>query len=203
MHALYKTVTLKSEAIFKDKGSKFIGFCEPCNDLEEVKSILNQWKINHSQATHICYAYKIGVNEINFRANDDGEPSNSAGAPILGQINSFELTNVLVGVVRYYGGTNLGVGGLINAYKTAAKLAIEENEIVIEKLKAYLNFSFNSIVLPFVMNIIKINKFKIIEQNFQDNCKIIVEVLIDDLAFFKNQISQIKTVEIKSEIIQK
>ena len=117
----YRTVKKLSEGFYKEKGSKFIGYVQACYDEEQAKELLDNWRKSNRQAGHLCYAYRFGVDKSVYRSNDDGEPSNSAGAPILGQINSYDLSNVLIGVVRYYGGTNLGVGGLINAYRTAAK----------------------------------------------------------------------------------
>ena len=125
LKSTYFTVKRRSEGTYKEKGSKFIGIAVPCWNEDEAKNYLSEWRKEHHQARHLCYAYRFGLSGDIYRANDDGEPNNSAGAPILGQIQSFELSNVLIGVVRYYGGTKLGVGGLINAYRTAAKEAIE------------------------------------------------------------------------------
>ncbi|MCB0451221.1 MAG: YigZ family protein, partial [Confluentibacter sp.] len=127
----YKTITIPSEEVlFKDKNSKFFGYAFPVSQEEEIKMHLEQLKKKHFSARHWCYAYQIGTEKISFRANDDGEPNNSAGMPIYGQIQSFEVTNILVVVVRYFGGTKLGVGGLISAYKNTAQLALEKATIV-------------------------------------------------------------------------
>ena len=130
----YRTLTDLSEGIYKEKGSKFIAFAVPCYNEKEAKEYLDSWRKEHYQSRHVCYAYRFGVDQKVFRANDDGEPNNSAGMPIYGQIQSFEVTNVLVVVVRYFGGVKLGVGGLISAYKIAAQMALENSEIVERRL---------------------------------------------------------------------
>jgi uncharacterized YigZ family protein len=166
----YKTVSKISEGSYKEKGSKFIAYCIPFEDDESLKTELNNIKKIHSQARHICYAYKIGVTKIKSRANDDGEPNNSAGTPILGQINSFNITNVLIAVVRYFGGTKLGVGGLVTAYKTAAKEAILTNTITTEVLKSTFDIEFSYLHLQQIMRLLKANGAKIIsiDQNNMD-----------------------------------
>ena len=166
----FKTITEISEGHYKEKGSKFIGYCIPFEKEESLKIELQNIKKIHPQARHICYAYKIGVTKIKTRANDDGEPNNSAGTPILGQINSFNITNVLIAVVRYFGGTKLGVGGLVTAYKTAAKEAILTNTITTEVLKSTLNIEFSYLNLQQIMRLLKANGAKIIsiDQNNMD-----------------------------------
>ncbi|HOI47993.1 MAG TPA: YigZ family protein, partial [Prolixibacteraceae bacterium] len=124
MEDTYKTVSAPSEGLFKDKGSRFISYLYPVTTEEEIKEIIQQVKKAHHSARHHCYAWRLGRENIRFRANDDGEPSSTAGKPILGQLTSFELTNVLLVVVRYFGGTLLGTSGLINAYREAASEAI-------------------------------------------------------------------------------
>jgi len=165
--------------MYKEKGSKFIGYVTSCYTEEEVKSKLAEWKEQNQQAGHLCYAYRLGVDKLKYRANDDGEPNNSAGAPILGQIESYDLTNVLIGVVRYYGGTNLGVGGLINAYRTSAKEAIENG--VIEELEVYqwYDLSFGYEDMPHVMNLIKKKQLHISSKTFEVNCKVTLRIKLD------------------------
>jgi len=145
----YRTLKQLSTAVFKEKGSKFIAFAVPCFSEEEVKNYLDEWGKQHNQSRHLCYAYRLGWKKDRFRANDDGEPNNSAGVPILGQIQSFDLTNVLIGVVRYFGGTKLGVGGLVQAYKTAAFEALAAGEIEVCELKRHflINVSFSDYAL--------------------------------------------------------
>ena len=151
----YKSLASYSEGIYKEKGSKFISYAYPCETEYEIKDILEEIKKKHPQARHLCYAYKIDVSNPSIRTNDDGEPNNSAGIPILGQIQSFNLNNVFIGVVRYFGGTKLGVGGLVYAYKTAAKEAIENNTICEKELqsKCILHFKYED--TSKVMHIIK------------------------------------------------
>ena len=130
----YKTILEPSEEVlFKEKNSKFFGYAFPILNEEDVKVHLEQLKKQHFSARHWCYAYQIGTEKITFRANDDGEPNNSAGMPIYGQIQSFEVTNILIVVVRYFGGVKLGVGGLISAYKTAAQMSLENAQIIDRK----------------------------------------------------------------------
>ena len=140
----YKTLAAPTEEVmFKEKNSKFYGYAFPIETEEEVKPILEKIKKQHYTARHWCYAFQIGTSKIYFRANDDGEPNNSAGMPIYGQIQSFELTNVLVVVVRYFGGIKLGVGGLVQAYKTGAQMALEVAEIEERTIDVHFIVSFN------------------------------------------------------------
>ncbi len=166
----FKTVKKVGEGFFREKGSKFLGFVFPCTTEDEAKKILVQLRKEHHLAVHVCYAFRFGADKKQFRASDDGEPSNSAGPPILGQIQSFDLTNVLVAVVRYYGGTNLGVGGLINAYRTAAKEAIENTEIINDEERIKIQVSFSYEYLPFVMKHLKSQNCTITEQLIDQNC---------------------------------
>lgn len=167
-----------SEVLFKDKNSKFYGFCFPINSEIEVKEVLDNLKKIHPQANHFCYAYNIGIeNNLKWRANDDGEPNHSAGTPILGQINSKELNNVLVVVIRYFGGKKLGVSGLINAYKTSAQLTLNEAIIVKKVLKEVFEIHSNYQELNKVMKLIKEHNLEIIKVDNEINCKIVVEVI--------------------------
>jgi uncharacterized YigZ family protein len=181
MKTSYKTLAFQSEYLYKEKGSKFIGYADCCKSESDIKSFLGKLKELHPQATHICYAYKIGVNKIQFRANDDGEPNNSAGAPILGQINSFELSNVIIAVVRYYGGTKLGVGGLITAYKAAAKSAIEENKIIEEELSSSIEVKIYYEFYPLLMRLVKQKTLTILNQ-IQGN-EVFVTLEIENIRF--------------------
>ena len=154
----YKTIVKPSQAVnFKDKGSKFIGYAFPLEREEDVKKIIQGLKEAHLKARHWCYAWSLGMSEkeVRFRANDDGEPGNSAGQPIYRQILSKELTNILVVVVRYFGGTKLGVGGLVNAYKTAAELALEASSIVEKTIDIRFQLIFEYIDMDKVMQVIK------------------------------------------------
>lgn len=168
MVSRYLTLKGLSEGLYKEKGSKFIGYAIPCYSEEEAKFLLDEWRKQHHKARHLCYAYRFGAEMKVYRANDDGEPSNSAGAPILGQIKSYELTNVLIGVIRYYGGTKLGVGGLITAYKTAAQEAIEAGSIVERELMDYIEISFDYKDMLEVMNTIKRLDLQVISKAFSE-----------------------------------
>lgn len=173
----YKTLKKPSESLYKEKGSKFYGFAFSVFDEEDVKKRLNEVKKIHSAARHHCYGYRLGVGtEERYRANDDGEPSNSAGKPIYGQILSSEITNTLVVVVRYFGGTKLGVGGLITAYKIAAKEAIDASEIVKKGIMNYYKITFDYPEMSEVMNFVKHQKLDVVSQVFEANCEIIFKI---------------------------
>ena len=175
----YKTLKDTSEGLYKEKGSKFIVIATYCEDEEEAKELIARWRNEHHQARHLCWAYRFGINKDLYRANDDGEPSNSAGAPILGQIQSFDLTNVLIGVVRYYGGVKLGVGGLINAYRTAAKNAIENGIIVEEVVKDRFTMTFSYIDMPLIMDVVKGSEATINKQEFTNDCFLRIAIRIE------------------------
>lgn len=158
------------EEIYKDKGSKFLAYAYPIEHADEVDQFLQEQRKAHPKARHWCYAWQIGVENPRYRYNDDGEPGSSAGKPIYGQIQSFGLTNVLVIVVRYFGGTKLGVGGLINAYRSAARLAFENASIIEKVLLEELTLEFEYAEMDKVMRIIKENKLAIEEQKMELNC---------------------------------
>jgi uncharacterized YigZ family protein len=173
----YKTITKASkEVLFKDKNSKFFGYAFPVTSEDNVKSILEKIKKQHHSARHWCYAYQLGTENISYRANDDGEPNNSAGMPIYGQIQSFDVTNVLVVVVRYFGGVKLGVGGLINAYKTAAQLALESSKIITRTINKTYLIKFDYKNMNKVMRVIKEKQLKIIDQKLELDCQIQISV---------------------------
>lgn len=174
---LYKTIDFPSEEVLlKEKNSKFFGYTFPISSEEEVKEILDRLRKEHFSARHWCYAYQIGTEKIQYRANDDGEPNNSAGMPIYGQIQSFEVTNILVVVVRYFGGVKLGVGGLISAYKTAAQMALE-NAIIIEKtINKHFVISFGYAHMNKVMRIIKEKNLQIVAQKMEMDCEIEISI---------------------------
>jgi uncharacterized YigZ family protein len=177
----YKTITKPSEEVlFKDKNSKFFGFAFPVINENDIKSHIESLKKQHHSARHWCYAYQLGTEKIIYRANDDGEPSNSAGQPIYGQIQSFNVTNILIVVVRYYGGIKLGVGGLINAYKTAAKLALEQSNIIEKTINVDYLITFDYKNMNKVMRIIKEKQIKIINQKLELDCQIHISVRKND-----------------------
>jgi len=168
----YKTLGLRSEGLFKDKGSKFIAHAIPCNSEEEIKNELELLKKQYYDARHHCYAYILGFDKTDFRANDDGEPSGTAGKPIYGQLLSHDLTDSLIVVIRYFGGIKLGVRGLINAYKFAALDAIGNNKIITKILKDQFDVVFEYVDMNDVMRIIKEEDLEIISQDFQMTCRL-------------------------------
>ena len=173
----YKTLTKPSkEVLFKDRGSKFFGYAYPVKSEEEIKLLIEQLKKDHYNARHWCYAWQLGKEYEHYRANDDGEPSNSAGMPIYGQLQSFDLTNVLIVVVRYFGGNKLGVGGLIQAYKTAAKFALESSNIVEKTIDELFQLKFGYPEMNTVMRIIKDEKLNIIQQKMELDCEFILSI---------------------------
>jgi uncharacterized YigZ family protein len=169
----YLTLTEPSpEILFKEKNSKFFGYAFPITSEEEVKTHIENLKKQHFSARHWCYAYQIGTTKIQYRANDDGEPNNSAGMPIYGQIQSFGVTNVLVVVVRYFGGVKLGVGGLITAYKTGAQMALEASDIIEKTIDVHFLIHFDYKNMNKVMRIIKEKNISIISQKMEADCQI-------------------------------
>jgi uncharacterized YigZ family protein len=169
---IYKTIAFPSkETLFKEKSSKFFGYAYPIVSEEEVKPIIESLRKIHPNARHICYAYQIGTEIIQYRANDDGEPSNSAGAPIYGHIQSFGLTNIIVLVVRFFGGTKLGVGGLISAYKTSAQLTLDNCEIIEKTIDAHYTIYFDYKNMNKAMRIIKDKKLDIVHQEMEINAE--------------------------------
>ena len=172
----FNTIEKKSQGYFKDKGSKFYSFAFPLQNEEKVKEIIAGLKKEHHGARHFCYAWRLGTENIRFRANDDGEPSSTAGKPILGQIQSFDVTNILIIVIRYFGGTLLGVGGLINAYKNAANDALKNAEIVERLIEKRYKISFTYNELNDVMHLLKQEKYNIENTDFQENCSLVFSV---------------------------
>ena len=174
---LYKTIDFPSEEVLlKEKNSKFFGYAFPVTSEEDVKENLERLRKEHFSARHWCYAYQIGTEKIQYRANDDGEPNNSAGMPIYGQIQSFEVTNILVVVVRYFGGVKLGVGGLISAYKTAAQMALENATIIEKTIDKHFIISFGYAHMNKVMRIIKEKNLQIVSQKMEMDCEIEISI---------------------------
>jgi uncharacterized YigZ family protein len=171
----YKTLAAPSEEIlFKEKNSKFFGYAFPVAGEDDVKVLLEEVRKQHHSARHWCYAFQLGTETVYYRANDDGEPNNTAGMPIYGQIQSFGLTNVLVVVVRYFGGVKLGVGGLISAYRTSAQMALEASEIVEKTINILYTLKFGYQHMNKVMRVIKEKNLDIISQKMEMDCEIIV-----------------------------
>ncbi len=195
---IYKTIKKSSpEVIFKDRGSKFLGYAFPIDSEEEVAPIIAVLKEKHHKARHWCYAWRLGVGNDRFRVNDDGEPNNSAGQPIYGQILSFELTNILIVVVRYFGGTKLGVGGLINAYKTATKYALEESEIIKKTIDEHFELKFDYINMNKVMRLIKEKKINLLKQEMQMDCKFKISIRKKEGDKIKKAFEDLRCVTIK------
>ncbi len=173
----YKTLVSSSEeTLFKDRNSKFFGYAFPVSSEEEIKKKLEELRKIHHTARHHCYAWQLGTENIRFRANDDGEPSNSAGQPIYGQIQAFDVTNVLIVSVRYFGGVKLGVGGLINAYRTSAKLALEAVQIIEKTIDVQYQLNFGYDMMNKVQRIIKERAITIIVQKLEIDCEYVISV---------------------------
>lgn len=172
----YRTLELPIQAEFKDKGSRFLVFAYPVQTAEQVKKHVDDLRQEHHKARHWCYAYRFGVDGNQFRANDDGEPSGSAGRPILGQIDSFELTDVLVVVVRYFGGTLLGVPGLIYAYKTSTQMALENAQVIEKNIEKTVRIRCEYPYLNEAIRIAKNHQAEIIEQDLQLDCRLTVRI---------------------------
>ena len=181
MEDTYKTISQSAEGLFKDKGSKFISYIFSVTSEDEIREIIQRIRKEHHAARHCCYAWRLGHEKLLFRANDDGEPSSTAGKPILGQIQSFDLTNILIVVVRYFGGTLLGVSGLINAYKQASIDAINHADIVVKLVEKKLLIEFDYVVMNEVMKIFKDEKLVQIDSKFDINCSITTMVRLSEL----------------------
>ncbi len=193
----YKTIALPVEGLFKDKGSKFIAFAYPVSHEDEMKVYYARLKKEHFSACHHCYAFRLGADKMTFRVNDDGEPQNTAGKPILGQIQSNDLTNIAIIVVRYFGGTLLGVGGLINAYKLAAADVIANARIITKTVNEIYELSFDHAVLNDVMKIIKKEKLEIIEQQFDLSCRIVYSLRKTSADKIAQQLKKLVSVHLK------
>lgn len=172
----YKTIQSPTEGIFRDRGSKFIGYSYPIQTEEDIKSILQNLKAEHPKARHHCWAMRLSPDRSVFRINDDGEPSGTAGRPILNTLLSHDLTQVLIVVVRYFGGTLLGVPGLINAYKTAAQEAINAANIIEKTINDQYRLEFDYLQLNEVMKVIKDEQLTIVNQQMDNSCELVVEI---------------------------
>ncbi|WP_374958970.1 IMPACT family protein [Gilvibacter sp.] len=188
----YRTLKAPSAPqLFKDRGSKFIGYAFPIIHADEVGPIIETLKKEHHTARHWCYAYQLGLGEPEYRANDDGEPSNSAGQPIYGQIQAFELTDVLVVVVRYFGGTKLGVGGLINAYRTGAKLALEASEIETRYVEIPFVIKTPYNLLGRIMRLISDMNINILSQESAQDVTLSLSVRASQIDRVKNEVKKL------------
>lgn len=176
MNDLYKTIQSKSEGLYKEKGSKFIAFAYPMSSEEAIKTEIAELRKRYHDARHHCFAWRLGADLERYRVNDDGEPSGSAGKPIYGQIQSRELTDVLVVVIRYFGGTLLGVGGLINAYRSAASDALDQSGIIELKVNSRLKLEFGYSQMNLVMKVIKDFQLEFEDQQFDLDCSLTLKV---------------------------
>lgn len=198
----YKTIELPTEAIlFKEKNSKFFGYAYPVINEDDVKIIINALKKEHHSARHWCYAYQIGTETTHYRANDDGEPNNSAGVPIYGQIQSFGVTNILIVVVRYFGGIKLGVGGLISAYKTTAQLTLEASNITTKTINRDYLISFDYKNMNTVMRIIKEKNLNMTHQQLELDCQITISVRKKDAEFIFETFNHLFEIDIKELLV--
>lgn len=189
----YKTISEKKigEGYYTEKRSKFLAFSHHVETVEDVKEIVAQYRKKYFDARHVCWAYMLGDERTEFRANDDGEPSSTAGKPILGQINSRELTNVLVVVIRYYGGVNLGTGGLIVAYREAASLALDDSEVEERLIEERITYSFTYVMMNDVMRIVKDMQPRIVSQTFDNTCEIVLAIRRSQAEELKKRLAQL------------
>ena len=189
----YKTISEKniSEGYYTEKRSKFLAFAHHVETVEEAMEIVKNYRKKYYDARHCCYAYVIGAEGETFRANDDGEPSSTAGKPILGQINSHDLTNILIVVIRYFGGVKLGTSGLIVAYRTAAADAIEKCEIETKQVEEIIRYQFTYPMMNDVMRIVKEMSPKILEQNFDNTCEIVLSIRKSEVENLSNRLKKL------------
>jgi uncharacterized YigZ family protein len=197
MSDTYKTIITPTEGIYKEKGSKFLSFAIPVSSADEVKEIVKNYRKEYYDSRHVCYAYMLGADRKEFRANDDGEPSGTAGRPILGQINSRELTNILVIVVRYFGGILLGTGGLVVAYKEATTDALDQAEVVEKTVDETISIVFDYVLMNEVMRIIKDTNAQISSQNFEDQCAMQLSIRKQDAGLLSAKLAKIYGLQIK------
>jgi xaa-pro dipeptidase len=176
MSDTYLTIQDKSEGIYTEKRSKFLAFAHPVETIDEIKDLLTDYKKKYYDARHVCYAYMLGPERTDFRANDDGEPSSTAGKPILGQINSRELTNILVVVIRYFGGVKLGTSGLIVAYREAAAEALSAAAVIEKMIEETVTFTFPYVMMNSVMRVVKELNPRIVEQKYDETCIITLAI---------------------------
>lgn len=182
MEDIYKTISAPAEGVFRDKGSKFIAYVFPITEEEVVREHLAEVRALHPKARHHCWAYRLSPDRQVFRINDDGEPSGSAGRPILNMLLSYDVTNVFVVVVRYFGGTLLGVPGLINAYKTATKEALDAAEIIEKTVNDVYRVEFDYLAMNDVMRVVKEENLHVLNQEFDNECKLVFELRQNEAA---------------------
>jgi len=187
----YKTIKSGGEGYYTDKRSKFLAFAHHVSTVDEIKDLVAGYRKKYYDARHVCYAYMLGPERTDFRANDDGEPSSTAGKPILGQINSNELTNILIVVVRYYGGVNLGTSGLIIAYREAAADAIAHSEVEMRQIEEIITYTFAYPLMNEVMRIVKEMQPRIVSQTYDNTCEIRLSIRKSEAEQLKNRLSKL------------
>ena len=187
----YRTLKTGGEGYYTDKRSKFLAFAHHVSTVEEIKDILARYRKKYFDARHVCYAYMLGPERTEFRANDDGEPSSTAGKPILGQINSNELTDILIVVVRYYGGVNLGTSGLIVAYREAAADAISHSEIETRQVEEIITYNFPYPMMNDVMRIVKDMQPRIVSQTYDNTCEIRLSIRKSEAEQLRNRLQKL------------
>ncbi len=196
MSDTYKTITAPAEAIFKEKMSKFLAFAHPVTSGAEAKAVVAVYQKKYYDARHVCWAYMVGAARTDFLSSDNGEPSGTAGKPILGQINSFGLTDVVIVVVRYFGGIKLGTSGLIAAYREAARMALEEAVIEERHVMAEIMFTFPYLAMNDVMKLTKQPGVKILDQQFDNTCRMTLAIRQDDADALRNKLEDIDGVSL-------
>lgn len=198
---IYKTIATPAEAVYTEKRSKFIAIALSVRSLVEIKTYLEEYQKKYYDARHVCYAYMLGADRRNFRANDNGEPSGTAGKPILGQINSKELTDILVIVVRYFGGIKLGTSGLIVAYKTAAALALSGAQVIEKTVDQEVTIVFEYPFMNDIMRIVKEETADIIEQSYDTDCMMTLRIRKSHMPRLKTRLEKVETAHIRSDVI--
>ncbi len=199
MSDTFKTIVSSAEGSYKEKGSKFLSFAFPVENVDEINQILARYRKQYYDARHICYAYMLGSTRNEWRTNDDGEPSGTAGKPILGQINSFELTNILIIVVRYFGGILLGTGGLITAYKEASRDALEQANIVERTIDEIISVDFDYLLINDVMRVVKDMSPQVLDQSFDNMCAMKLSIRQSDAEKLKSKLRNIIGVIVENE----
>ncbi|MBP1676736.1 MAG: putative Impact protein [Bacteroidetes bacterium] len=197
MSDTYKTIQKSTEGIYKEKGSKFLSFAIPVNDTDEIKEIVKEYRKRFFDARHVCYAYMIGAEREKFRTNDDGEPSGTAGRPILGQINSRELTNILVIVIRYFGGILLGTGGLVVAYKEATADALDKAEVIEKTVDVTVTVYFGYEIMNDAMRVVKETGANVVKQSFDNLCEMKLSIRKNDADLLVSKLKNIQGLTIE------
>ncbi|WP_302434152.1 IMPACT family protein [Xylanibacter rarus] len=187
----FKTITNVGEGTYSEKRSKFLAFSHHVESEDDIRELLAFYRKKYFDARHVCYAYMLGAERKIFRANDDGEPSSTAGKPILGQINSSGLTDILIVVVRYYGGVNLGTGGLIVAYKTAAAAAIENSVVETRQVEEIVTYNFPYVMMNNVMRVVKDMKPRILSQTYDTTCEIKLSIRLSEAEILKARLAKL------------